>query len=63
MPFTLKLLGVQEETFNAGLIITAYRIIDEKDQIVTFANTLEEAKRKLDKYRQLYPEHTFSILE
>jgi len=63
MPFTLKLLGAQEETFNTGLIITAYRIIDEKDQIVTYANTLEEAKQKLNKYQQLYPEHTFSILE
>jgi len=60
----LKLLGSQREEFNGGgLVITAYRIIDDKGYLVTHATSRHQAEERLARWKKQYPERRFYIAE
>jgi hypothetical protein len=54
MAFKLKLLGQQTEHFTAGLVISAYTIVDGAGNTCGHANTRKEADLK---YRELQAQH------
>ena len=61
MAFKLKLLGQQTEHFTAGLVISAYTIVDGAGNTCGYPNTQKEANRLRDALQAKHPDKRFFI--